>query len=45
MNNSSQTKTCQNCKKEFEVTTDDASFYQKIKVPVPTHFIIQKYIK
>ncbi|MEA3399535.1 MAG: hypothetical protein U9R00_03450 [Patescibacteria group bacterium] len=29
-------KKCQNCKKEFEVTKDDLSFYKKINVPEPT---------
>ncbi|MCP6719894.1 MAG: hypothetical protein KJI72_01025 [Patescibacteria group bacterium] len=30
------TKQCQNCKTQFEVTTEDQSFYQKINVPAPT---------
>jgi hypothetical protein len=29
-------RNCQNCKKEFEITPDDFSFYEKIKVPPPT---------
>ncbi|MEA3399556.1 MAG: hypothetical protein U9R00_03565 [Patescibacteria group bacterium] len=29
-------KNCQNCKKEFEITQDDKSFYKKINVPEPT---------
>jgi len=32
----SQTKICQNCKKDFIIETDDFSFYEKIKVPPPT---------
>ena len=32
----SQTKTCQNCKKDFIIEPDDFSFYEKIKVPPPT---------
>ena len=32
----SQTKHCQNCKKEFVIEPDDFSFYEKIKVPPPT---------
>ena len=31
-----QTKSCQNCKKEFLVEPDDLSFYEKIDVPPPT---------
>ncbi|MEK7588859.1 MAG: hypothetical protein AAB438_03515 [Patescibacteria group bacterium] len=27
---------CQNCKKEFKITENDISFYEKIKVPPPT---------
>lgn len=30
------TKICQNCKKDFNITEDDKSFYKKIDVPVPT---------
>ncbi len=29
-------KSCQNCKKDFTIETDDFSFYEKIKVPPPT---------
>jgi len=29
-------KDCQNCKKEFEITTEDVAFYGHIKVPPPT---------
>lgn len=32
----SETKTCQNCKKDFIIEPDDFSFYEKIKVPAPT---------
>jgi hypothetical protein len=32
----SQTKTCQNCKKDFTVESDDFLFYEKIKVTPPT---------
>lgn len=32
----SQTKVCQNCKKEFVIEPDDFVFYEKIKVPAPT---------
>ncbi|MFA5839013.1 MAG: hypothetical protein WC849_03695 [Candidatus Paceibacterota bacterium] len=32
----SQTKTCQNCKNDFIIEPDDFSFYEKIKVPLPT---------
>lgn len=31
-----QIKTCQNCKKDFTIEPDDFSFYEKIKVPLPT---------
>jgi hypothetical protein len=31
-----QTKTCQNCKNDFTIETDDFSFYEKMKVPPPT---------
>ncbi len=31
-----ETRNCQNCKKGFEITSDDFSYYQKIKVPPPT---------
>lgn len=29
-------KTCQNCKKDFEIEEEDLNFYEKIKVPPPT---------
>jgi len=32
----SETKTCQNCKKDFTIEPDDFSFYEKIQVPTPT---------
>lgn len=32
----SQTKQCQNCKKDFIIEPDDFLFYEKIKVPPPT---------
>jgi hypothetical protein len=32
----SETKICQNCKKEFVIELEDFEFYQKIKVPPPT---------
>ena len=30
------TRTCQNCKTDFQIEPDDFSFYEKMKVPVPT---------
>jgi len=32
----SETKNCQNCKKDFVIEPDDFSFYEKIKVSLPT---------
>ncbi|MFA6274201.1 MAG: hypothetical protein WC662_03495 [Candidatus Paceibacterota bacterium] len=32
----SEIKICQNCKKEFEINSEDFNFYEKIKVPPPT---------
>ena len=32
----SETKNCQNCKKEFTIEPDDFGFYEKIQVPSPT---------
>jgi hypothetical protein len=32
----SQTKICQNCKKDFTIESEDFDFYEKIKVPAPT---------
>ena len=32
----SQTKNCQNCKKDFTIESEDFAFYEKIKVPPPT---------
>ncbi|MES3031949.1 MAG: hypothetical protein V4699_01755 [Patescibacteria group bacterium] len=31
-----ETKNCQNCKKDFLIEADDFSFYEKMKVPPPT---------
>lgn len=31
-----ETKNCQNCQTNFEITSDDLGFYTKIKVPPPT---------
>ena len=31
-----ENKICQNCKKEFEIDSEDFNFYEKIKVPAPT---------
>ena len=32
----SETKQCQNCKKDFVIEPEDFNFYEKIKVPPPT---------
>ena len=32
----SETRQCQNCKKDFVIEPDDLGFYEKIKVPPPT---------
>ncbi len=32
----SETKNCQNCKKDFTIEPEDFNFYEKIKVPAPT---------
>jgi hypothetical protein len=32
----SETRNCQNCKKDFMIEPDDFGFYEKIKVPPPT---------
>jgi len=32
----SETRNCQNCKKDFVIKSDDFAFYEKIKVPAPT---------
>jgi len=32
----SETKQCQNCKKDFTIEPDDFAFYEKIRVPAPT---------
>ena len=31
-----ENKTCQNCKKDFTIESEDFKFYEKIKVPAPT---------
>lgn len=31
-----QTKTCQNCQKDFKIEPEDFSFYEKMKVPSPS---------
>ena len=31
-----QNRTCQNCRKEFQIDADDLGFYEQIKVPSPT---------
>lgn len=36
MSNVSESRICQNCKKDFIIEPDDFSFYEKIKVPPPT---------
>jgi len=36
MNNQSEKRICQNCKKDFVIELDDFGFYEKIKVPPPT---------
>jgi hypothetical protein len=33
----SQTKICQNCKKDFVIEPDDFAFYEKMKVPAPVN--------
>jgi len=32
----SETKICQNCKKQFAIEPEDSQFYEKISVPAPT---------
>src|SRR3989338_4415133 len=36
MEKKSETKNCQNCKKDFIIESEDFNFYEKIKVPPPT---------
>jgi len=36
MEHKNENRTCQNCKKEFIVDSEDFNFYEKIKVPPPT---------
>src|SRR3989344_143996 len=31
-----ETRTCQNCKKDFRIDPEDFAFYEKMKVPAPT---------
>jgi hypothetical protein len=31
-----ETRNCQNCKKDFTIESDDFSFYEKVKAPLPT---------
>ena len=40
-----ETKTCQNCKKDFVIEPDDFGFYEKIKVPPPTFCPECRYIR
>ena len=41
----SETRNCQNCKKDFTIEVDDFSFYEKIKVPPPTFCPECRYIR
>ena len=41
----SQTKQCQNCKKDFAIEPDDFAFYEKIDVPPPTLCPECRYIR
>ena len=34
----SESKVCQNCKKDFIIETEDFNFYEKMKVPAPKEF-------
>ena len=36
MEHKSETKNCQNCKKDFTIESEDFNFYEKIMVPPPT---------
>ncbi len=36
MKEKSENRTCQNCKNDFTIESDDFGFYEKIKVPAPT---------
>jgi hypothetical protein len=36
MNTKTESKICQNCKNNFDIQSEDFSFYEKIKVPPPT---------
>ncbi len=33
---SPETKSCQNCQRDFTIETEDFNFYEKVKVPAPT---------
>ena len=41
----SETRNCQNCKKDFSIESDDFGFYEKIKVPLPTFCPECRYIR
>ncbi len=41
----SETRICQNCKKDFTIEPDDFSFYQKIQVPAPTFCPICRMVR
>ena len=41
----SETRICQNCKKDFIIELDDFGFYEKIKVPPPTFCPECRYIR
>ena len=41
----SETRICQNCKKDFIIEPDDFGFYEKIKVPPPTFCPECRYIR
>jgi hypothetical protein len=40
-----ETKSCQNCQKDFTIEPDDFGFYEKIKVPAPTFCPQCRYIR
>jgi hypothetical protein len=41
----SETKICQNCKKDFIIEPDDFAFYEKMEVPAPTFCSECRYIR
>ncbi|MBI3888738.1 hypothetical protein HY311_03010 [Candidatus Nomurabacteria bacterium] len=41
----SETRQCQNCKKDFIIEPDDFGFYEKIKVPPPTFCPQCRYVR